>query len=174
MKRTKTKQLQHKAKRLTAFLGAWGFQAHNLKDNDELIKVAAICFEYSGTMDLAEITDFVSELGKKERFYRIVRAVAECWPQPCALWPAKAMIRGPVRRLLGQGSADIAPSYATETEYPDVDLKQQANANATREAIMAAQSERGGWTRAQLEEWGVPWPPPKGWKQQLIRERRLG
>jgi hypothetical protein len=25
----------------------------------------------------------------------------------------------------------------------------------------------GGWTRAQLAEWGVTWPPPKGWKTHL-------
>lgn len=23
-------------------------------------------------------------------------------------------------------------------------------------------------TRAQLAEWGVPWPPPKGWKKRLL------
>lgn len=27
----------------------------------------------------------------------------------------------------------------------------------------------GAWTRAQLADWGVPWPPPKGWKRQLLR-----
>jgi hypothetical protein len=36
-----------------------------------------------------------------------------------------------------------------------------------RHEIEAAKSERGGWTRAQLAAWGVPWPPPKGWKKQL-------
>ena len=23
------------------------------------------------------------------------------------------------------------------------------------------------WSRAQLAEWGVPWPPPKGWRKKL-------
>lgn len=36
--------------------------------------------------------------------------------------------------------------------------------------IEAARTPKGGWTRAQLAEWGVPWPPPKGWKQQLIEK----
>ena len=36
--------------------------------------------------------------------------------------------------------------------------------------IEAARTPKGGWTRAQLAEWGVPWPPPKGWKQQLIEQ----
>jgi len=36
------------------------------------------------------------------------------------------------------------------------------------EEIEAAKTEKGGWTRAQLALWGVPWPPPKGWKERLI------
>jgi len=37
----------------------------------------------------------------------------------------------------------------------------------TEEEIEAGRSPRGGWTRAQLAEWGVPWPPPKGWRRRL-------
>ncbi|WP_326844566.1 hypothetical protein OHB33_41195 (plasmid) [Streptomyces sp. NBC_01558] len=36
------------------------------------------------------------------------------------------------------------------------------------EEIAAAATPKGAWTRAQLAEWGVPWPPPKGWKGELI------
>jgi len=38
----------------------------------------------------------------------------------------------------------------------------------TEEQIQAAKTENGGWTKAQLLEWGVPWPPEKGWQQKLI------
>ena len=38
----------------------------------------------------------------------------------------------------------------------------------TREEIDAARTPKGGWTRAQLEAWGVPWPPPKGWLRALV------
>jgi len=34
--------------------------------------------------------------------------------------------------------------------------------------IMGARTKRGGWTRKQLAKWGVPWPPPKGWKRALL------
>ncbi len=34
--------------------------------------------------------------------------------------------------------------------------------------IEAARTERGGWTRQQLAEWGVPWPLPKGWRSALV------
>lgn len=27
-------------------------------------------------------------------------------------------------------------------------------------------------TRAQLAAWGVPWPPPKGWRRKLLEEAR--
>ena len=35
--------------------------------------------------------------------------------------------------------------------------------------IRNARTERGGWTKAQLEIWGVEWPPPKGWRKTLER-----
>lgn len=43
----------------------------------------------------------------------------------------------------------------------------------SKSEIMAARTERGGWTRAQLAEWGVPWPPPRGWQKSLERGRAL-
>lgn len=39
----------------------------------------------------------------------------------------------------------------------------------TREEIEAAATEHGGYTRAQLQEWGIPWPPPRGWRKRLLR-----
>jgi hypothetical protein len=42
----------------------------------------------------------------------------------------------------------------------------------TEDEIMAAQTARGGWTSEQLAEWGVPWPPPKGWKWALTQPRK--
>lgn len=41
------------------------------------------------------------------------------------------------------------------------------------EEILAARTAQGGWTKAQLAEWGVPWPPPRGWKERLVEESRL-
>lgn len=37
----------------------------------------------------------------------------------------------------------------------------------TLKEIEAAKTPAGGWTKKQLAEWGVPWPPPKGWKEAL-------
>lgn len=37
----------------------------------------------------------------------------------------------------------------------------------SREAIEAAKSSFGGWTRETLAGWRVSWPPPKGWRRAL-------
>lgn len=51
--------------------------------------------------------------------------------------------------------------------------RDQEEKERTRETIEAARSENGGWSRDQLAAWGVPWPPPKGWKQKLIERVRV-
>lgn len=40
----------------------------------------------------------------------------------------------------------------------------------SREEIEKRRTEKGGFTRAQLAEWGVPWPPPSGWMRGLCGE----
>ncbi len=44
----------------------------------------------------------------------------------------------------------------------------------TEQEIEAAKTPNGGWTKAQLAKWGVAWPPPKGWKENLIRKGKSG
>ncbi len=39
--------------------------------------------------------------------------------------------------------------------------------------INSAKTERGGWTREQIESWGVAWPPPTGWKKALASGQPL-
>ena len=34
--------------------------------------------------------------------------------------------------------------------------------------IESAKTPKGAWTRHTLAGWGVPWPPPRGWKAALI------
>jgi hypothetical protein len=41
----------------------------------------------------------------------------------------------------------------------------------TVEQIEAKRTPQGGWTRETLRQWGVSWPPQKGWKQKLIERR---
>jgi hypothetical protein len=41
--------------------------------------------------------------------------------------------------------------------------------------ITAAMTPGGGWTKAQLAEWGIPWTkggPPRGWKRKLEKAWR--
>jgi hypothetical protein len=36
--------------------------------------------------------------------------------------------------------------------------------------IEEAKTPAGGWTKAQLAKWGIPWPPPKGWRKRLLAD----
>ena len=36
--------------------------------------------------------------------------------------------------------------------------------------IEAAKTPNGGWTKQTLASWGVPWPPPSGWKRCLEKQ----
>jgi hypothetical protein len=51
-----------------------------------------------------------------------------------------------------------------DEEYKGNDI---SSAGLSRERIEALRTIRGGWTRKQLEEWGIEWPPKKGWKREL-------
>lgn len=44
----------------------------------------------------------------------------------------------------------------------------------TKEEIEAGRSDKGGFTKAALAAWGVPWPPPAGWKEALLEGRSPG
>lgn len=44
------------------------------------------------------------------------------------------------------------------------------HAHVTDEAVEQAKTANGGFTRAQLAEWGVPWPPPKGWRKKITEQ----
>lgn len=43
----------------------------------------------------------------------------------------------------------------------------------TSEEIDAAKTANGGWSRNTLARWNVPWPPPQGWRQALIKGERI-
>jgi hypothetical protein len=43
----------------------------------------------------------------------------------------------------------------------------------TAAEIDAAKTERGGWSQATLAKWGVPWPPPRGWRAALIEGKPI-
>jgi hypothetical protein len=37
----------------------------------------------------------------------------------------------------------------------------------TKEEIESKRTYNGGFTKKQLSQWGVPWPPPSGWKNWI-------
>lgn len=52
-------------------------------------------------------------------------------------------------------------------------MEGQRQMKLSAEEIDAAKTTNGGWTKKQLAQWGVPWPPPKGWRKALIRGTEL-
>lgn len=47
-----------------------------------------------------------------------------------------------------------------------------AGPQVSREEIEACRTPAGGYrfTRERLASWGIPWPPPPGWRQALQRD----
>lgn len=64
------------------------------------------------------------------------------------------------------------PSRATSQKSgkPQTRRRRAAPVRPTAEEIEAARTEKGGYNAATLAQWGVPWPPPKGWKQRLLAQ----
>lgn len=69
------------------------------------------------------------------------------------------------------------PQYMTAQDLAEIKAELAGALSANRSDLMtiskqeieAKRTANGGWTKAQLEAWGIPWPPPKGWKKQLER-----
>src|SRR4051794_24317523 len=43
-----------------------------------------------------------------------------------------------------------------------------SNLKLTEAEIDAGRSAAGGWNAKTLRGWGVPWPPPRGWRWALL------
>ncbi len=56
----------------------------------------------------------------------------------------------------------------------DDDDDESVPAPSPEEVMAASTSPSGAWTAKQLRAWGIGWPPPKGWRQQLARKHAAG
>jgi len=50
----------------------------------------------------------------------------------------------------------------------------EITAAVSQAEIIAAMTPKGGWKAKTLADWGVPWPPPKGWRQKLAENFEAG
>lgn len=66
--------------------------------------------------------------------------------------------------VVGHTSPDDFVTFASTEEDEAADRMEQA--------IQDGRSKKGGWNRTQFAKWGLPWPPQKGWKQELIKRAR--
>lgn len=66
-------------------------------------------------------------------------------------------------------------AWADGPKRPVSRKKKKRDARKLRKAdIEARMSKAGGYSKQTLESLGVPWPPPKGWKQDLINNQPVG
>ena len=61
------------------------------------------------------------------------------------------------------------PSLSAPTPPPAPQRTTAPKGQLTAADIERGKSPKGGWTRAMLAGWGVSWPPPKGWKEKLLK-----
>ena len=77
---------------------------------------------------------------------------------------------GPVILMTVQDVARIAAEVGRVQQVaatPGEDPLAGSPDHLSSEDIDATKTPAGAWTKRQLAEWGVPWPPPAGWKARL-------
>lgn len=80
-----------------------------------------------------------------------------------ALWPSRQRARSGADQTVSGQNGRVGPGRVREG-------RTMSNRELPTEAeIDAARTPAGGWTKDQLAQWGVPWPPPKGWRKRLVR-----
>ena len=89
---------------------------------------------------------------------------------------SEAIERAEERRI----ASWIAPRYMyaamQRDEPPDdepLELVPRPAPSPEEVARASTSTKVGAWTAKQLAEWGVPHPPPKGWRTELIRLHAL-
>lgn len=106
-------------------------------------------------------------------------------PGPAQQRPKRSRRSSPKRaRLPKLGPSEIADHAWSEFTCPRCGSEPRSACIAEREPWQEVCAERyrdaatalidglkspaGGWTRKSLARLGVPWPPPRGWRQRLI------
>ena len=68
-------------------------------------------------------------------------------------------------------SMGMLPRLAADAPVSGERAARRPHRTLTHEQIARAATSAGGYTREQLAEWGIPWPPPRGWKRGLTEPR---
>ncbi|WP_157914211.1 DNA cytosine methyltransferase [Methylorubrum populi] len=73
---------------------------------------------------------------------------------------------------ISEGQSANGGATGTERSVPTPGGLAEGGAvlKVSAEQVLAARTPQGGWTKAQLAAWGVPWPPPKGWRERLTAD----
>ncbi len=73
----------------------------------------------------------------------------------------------------GLGRRFALPDCVPLSQISNLIKLQPMKVTITPAMLASAKTEAGGYTRAQMDVFGVDWPPPKGWPSFLIGEREI-
>jgi hypothetical protein len=76
-------------------------------------------------------------------------------------------IKAAVARQHALRAKDEARRDSEMSRYREYGIELRKGSPPTAEEIEAARTPAGGWEKETLAGWGVPWPPPRGWKKSL-------
>lgn len=62
------------------------------------------------------------------------------------------------------------PTPHTDGPEAKITHREAALTIVTADEIDAARTARGGWTKETLAQWGIAWPPPRGWRKRLLSD----
>jgi hypothetical protein len=145
----------HDVLSIESFVAACGFAASYVaKDVDGFYRLVETCYpgvRLDRSLSLAEnakrLRAGISSMPKAKRRERQT-LVRRC---------ANRIARG-----ISGGQRDAKP----DRRFVDLPVPKRP---MSAEDIDRQRSPRGGWSRDILRRWGVPWPPPKGWRARLIQ-----
>lgn len=74
------------------------------------------------------------------------------------------VMKGPALLTAMERFLESRSTRRAEPSTPVIGRTQISNAD-----VDAACTPKGGWKRSTLAGWGVPWPAPKGWRKEIVR-----
>jgi hypothetical protein len=85
--------------------------------------------------------------------------------------PGRTVCKGRYRAAMITLGREARAARRTPAEAAELERQLAALARVPAEEIEACRTPGGGYsfTRERLASWGVPWPPPPGWRRAIER-----
>ncbi|MEH0416077.1 hypothetical protein [Streptomyces sp. B21-083] len=142
--------------------------------------VPLVAWVMVGTIELLNYIRALNEAGllelRQEVFGEQVALKSTVWEEPAEMYYAPVGAEAP-----SLANSPMPEGWLPLSQTTDLSVFQHSIAGQllraerspfmtqlpSPEEVEAARTPGGGWKRDQLAAWGVAWPPPKGWKDEL-------